>query len=460
MFKLLLVAFSSFLLCAPGAQLLAAQTPAFSRPAGAAEITEVAAGYQALFTCSAHFFAGRPLQDIIDVELVDLQALELPEPEIDVVRQLVHARDNVGNSATAAFRDNVGCTLLPPHWQQGDIGNLPYIAYPATPDMSAVAFPAGDRAQPKPNRKQRALINSAFDGKSFGENTVTVGVAVVHKGKLVAEQYRDGFGIHSGYRTWSTAKSISATLIGIAQRDGLLSVDQPATIPEWQFFDDPRQAITFANLLHMSSGLYSEGANTAAIYFGGQDVVSAATNTRLEVAPNTRWKYANNDTLLLMRALRATLADDLRYMRYPYDELFHRIGMYHTRMEMDHLGNFIGSSQVYTTARDLARFGLLYLHEGVFEGERILPAAWTKYVAEAAPTLPREQGKRGYGAQFWLFDRLEGVPAGTYTTAGNKGQFATIIPQHDMVIVRIGVDPDGKFWRQDQFVNAIVAAFD
>lgn len=457
---LFLVTASSLLLWLPTAALMAADVPAFMRPAGAAETDEVAAGYQALFTCSAHFIAGRPLQDIIDVELVDLREMELPEPEIDVARQLVHARDNSGNSATAAFRDNVGCTLLPPHWQQSAIGRLPYIAYPATPDMSAVPFPGGDRAQPKPNRKQRALINSAFDGNTFGEDTVTVGIAIVHKGKLIAEQYRDGFGIHSGYRTWSTAKSLSATLIGIAQRDGLLKVEQPATIPEWQFFNDPRQAITFEHLLHMSSGLYSEGANTAAIYFGGQDVVSAATSTRLEVAPNTRWKYANNDTLLLMRALRATLADDLRYMRYPYDELFHRIGMYHTRMEMDHLGNFIGSSQVYTTARDLARFGLLYLNEGVFEGERILPAAWTKYVAAAAPALPREPGKRGYGAQFWLFDTLEGVPAGTYTTAGNKGQFATIVPQHDMVIVRTGVDPNGKFWRQDQFINAVVAAFD
>jgi CubicO group peptidase (beta-lactamase class C family) len=432
----------------------------FTRPAGAADISEVTAGYQALFTCSAHFFAGRDLADIVDVELVDMRAFGLPEPEIDTKRKLVRASDNTGHTAVAVYRDNVGCTLLPPHWSEADAARLPYVDYPAAPDLSAVPFPDGDKAATKPNRQQRDLLDAAFDGSTFGEDTVTVGIAVVHKGKLVAEQYRDGFGIHSGYRTWSTAKSISASLIGIAQRDGLLQVEEPANIPEWQYFNDPRQAITLQNLLHMSSGLYGQGANTYAIYFGGQDVISAVTSTHLEVEPNTRWKYSNNDTLLLLRALRATLNDDLRYMRYPYDELFHRIGMYHTRMEMDHLGNFIGSSQVYTTARDLARFGLLYLHEGIWDGQRILPEGWTDYVAQPAPTLPRIDGERGYGAQFWLLDRLEGVPAGTYTSIGNKGQYATVIEQHDMVIVRTGVDPNGKFWRQDKFINAVIAAFD
>ena len=128
-------------------------------------------------------------------------------------------------------------------------------------------------------------------------------------------------------------------------------------------------------------------------------------------------------------------------------------------MEMDHLGNFIGSSQVYTTARDLARFGMLYLSNGQWQGEQILPASWVEYVATSTNTLPREAGKRGYGAQFWLLDTMEGVPKGTYTTAGNKGQLATVVPAANMVIVRTGVDPNGKYWRQDKFVNAIVTAF-
>ncbi len=145
----------------------------------------------------------------------------------------------------------------------------------------------------------------------------------------------------------------------------------------------------------MSSGLFSGGPNTYAIYFGGQDVISAATTTPLEAAPGTRWKYANNDTLLLLRALRHRLGDDLRYLRFPYDELLRPLGMYHTRMEIDHLGNFVGSSQTYTTARDLARFGMLLANDGVWNGKRLLPEGWVKFSRTPAPARPVSQRRLG-----------------------------------------------------------------
>ncbi|MGF1507988.1 MAG: serine hydrolase domain-containing protein [Myxococcota bacterium] len=433
--------------------------PVFHRPAGAADLEEVAAGYQALFTCSAHFFAGRPVQDILEVELVDLAPLDLPPPEIDERRRLVRSTDHRGQTMVAAFREDVGCTLLPPHWTEADVGHLPYIERAPPPDVEGLPFPTGDRARPRPNRAQRRLLEEAFDGATFGDGTVTVGVVIVREGQIAAERYREGFGIHTGYRTWSTAKSISAALIGIAVDKGLLSVDEPAPIPEWSHFQDPRQRITLANLLHMSSGLMSQGSDTNAIYFGGQDVISAATTTPLVAEPNTRWKYANNDTLLALRALRAVLGDDLTYMRFPYDELFSKIGMHHTRMEMDHRGNFVGSSQVYTTARDLARFGLLHLQQGVWQGERVLPEGWTEFVAAPAPARSAEPETRGYGAQFWLLDTFEGVPPGTYTTAGNKGQYVTIVPEKDLVIVRTGVDPNGRRWIPEAFVKEVVKFF-
>jgi CubicO group peptidase (beta-lactamase class C family) len=283
-------------------------------------------------------------------------------------------------------------------------------------------------------------------------------VVVIKNGKIIAERYRPGFGIHSGYRTWSTAKSISAALIAIAAKQGLLNLDDPASIPEWSYPGDSRHAISYKHLMWMSSGLFSGGDNTYSVYFGGEDVVSAVTTTNLEVAPGTRWKYANNDTLLLLRALRNVLADDLRYLRFPYDELLHPLGMYHTRMEVDHLGNFVGSSQTYTTARDLARFGLLLANDGVWNSQRLLPEGWVKFVSAPAPTRPPKSGEWGYGAQFWLLDQMPGVPAGTFTTAGNKGQFVTVVPGHDLVIVRTGVDPLGVRWTQHQFVAAIVEA--
>ena len=447
-----------------------AATP-YQRPAGIADDKEplIVAGYRALFTCSAHFFAGRPLGDIKKVELIDVDSLGYPDPVIDEQRRIVTATDISGAIVRiAAFRDSMGCTVLPPHWQIGDIPRLPNVQYPPPPDVGNLPFPAGDRVDlPVSGIDARhhalaPILERTFNGKSYadGAGVVTTAVIIVKDGRIIAERYRPGFGIHSGYRTWSTAKSISAALLAIASRQGLLDLDARANIPEWNYPGDPRQAITHKQLLWMSSGLFSGGPNTYAVYFGGEDVISAVTTTALEVAPGTRWKYANNDTLLLLRALRHRLADDLKYLRFPYDELLHPLGMYHTRMEIDHLGNFVGSSQTYTTARDLTRFGMLLSNDGVWNGKKLLPEGWVKFSSTPAPTRPPVTGQWGYGAQFWLLDQMPGVPPGTFTTAGNKGQFVTIVPGHGLVIVRTGVDPIGKRWAQDQLVADVVAALE
>lgn len=442
--------------------------PPYHQPGGIADLTSpfIVAGYRALFTCSAHFFAGRPLEDIKKVELIDVADPALPDPVIDEQRKIVTASDAAGKIVRiAAFRDTMGCTVLPPHWGLSDVPRLPYVQYAAPPEVAQLAFPAGDRVDlpsdgiDARHRPLAQIVANAFDGTTNGEGTVTTGVIILKGGKIIAERYRPGFGIHSGYRTWSTAKSISAALLAIAAKRGLLNLDDHASIPEWSYPGDPRQAITYKHLLWMSSGLFSGGDNTYSVYFGGEDVVSAVTSTNLEVAPGTRWKYANNDTLLFLRALRHLLKDDLRYLRFPYDELLHPVGMYHTRMEVDHLGNFVGSSQTYTTARDLARFGLLLANDGVWNGKRLLPEGWVKFSSTPAPAFKTPiPGIGGYGAQFWLLDQLPGVPAGTFTTAGNKGQFVTIVPGHDLVIVRTGVDPLGKRWAQHQLVADVVEA--
>lgn len=442
------------------ATIAGAQT--YQLPGGAAAYDDpyIAAGFRALFTCSAHFLMDRPLEDIERVELADTRMLELPAPQIDAARRLVRAGDGRGASVIAAFRDTMGCTVLPPGSTDHDVPRLPYAARDLPGNDPQAPFPQGDRVETTEDPRIQPLVDKAFSGAEdgdYGAGTLTTAIIIVQNGRIVAEKYRPGFGVHQGYRTWSTAKSMSASLIGIAIAKGLLSLDEPAPIPEWQGPGDARQAIQLNHLLWMSSGLWSEGSNTYAMYFGGQDVRSSVTTTPLEAAPGSRWKYANNDTLLALRALRQALADDLTYLRFPYDELFHRIGMFHTWMETDHLGDFIGSSQVYTTARDLARFGLLYLNDGVWDGQRILPEGWSDFVSTPAPSLPPEAGKQGYGAQFWLYDQLPGIPAGTYTTAGNKGQFATIVPAADLVIVRTGVDPLGKRWQQPAFVADVIA---
>lgn len=463
-----------FLRSAAFAALLSIAAPTLSetsyqRPAGIADEKEplIVAGYRALFACSAHFFAGRSLDDIRKIEFVDVQLPGYPDPVIDEQRRLVTASDPSGRIVRiAAFRDTMGCTVLPPHWSMSDVPRLPYVSYAPAPDVSNRPFPAGDRvALPASGldphfRSLAPAMERAFDGKTYGSapGVVTTAAIVVKNGQIIAERYRPGFGIHSGYRTWSTAKSITAALIGIAAGQGLLNLDDRAAIPEWSYPGDPRQALTYKHLLWMSSGLFSGGNNTYSVYFGGQDAESAITSTQLEVAPGTRWKYANNDSLLLLRALRERLGDDLRYLRFPYDELLYPLGMYHTRMETDHLGRFVGSSQVYTTARDLTRFGLLLANDGVWNGKRLLPEGWVKSSTMRAPAKPPVPGEWGYGAHFWLLDQMPGVPAGTYTTSGNKGQYVTVVPGHDLVIVRTGVDPNGIRFQHDQFVADVVKA--
>jgi CubicO group peptidase (beta-lactamase class C family) len=186
---------------------------------------------------------------------------------------------------------------------------------------------------------------------------------------------------------------------------------------------------------------------------------SAVAQTRLEATPGTRWKYSNYDTLLLVRAMREVIGDDAEYLTFPHRALLHKIGMRDTVPELDTYGNFILSSQVYTTARDLARFGMLYLHDGVWNGERILPEGWVEYAARPAPaTLLLPEDHEGYGAQFWLDGRHPRLPADTYGTSGARGQHATIIWSRDVVVARMGLDPLVESgWDRPAFVADVLS---
>jgi CubicO group peptidase (beta-lactamase class C family) len=285
----------------------------------------------------------------------------------------------------------------------------------------------------------------------------------------VAERYRPGFGPETQYRTWSAAKMLTNALIGILVGRGLLDVDGPAPIPEWHFAGDPRAKITVANLLHMSSGLQRRGAGCYPVYFGGADAIGEITSARPEVEPGTRWSYANRDTLLLVRAMREVLGDEA-YWRFPIRELLDRIGMRSTVPETDAYGNYVLSSQVFTTPRDLARLGLLYLKDGVWKGERILPEGWIDYSTRPAPA--RKRGIRGvlaygipgfigYGAQIWLYERIPGIIAHeAYSGIGHRGQYVTVVPSHQLVVVRTGLDPEvgDVLWRQDRFFSDLIEA--
>jgi len=193
----------------------------------------------------------------------------------------------------------------------------------------------------------------------------------------------------------------------------------------------------------MSSGLYPvdnvSASGSMLSYFGGASSARGALNRELIREPGTRWDYENYDTLLGVYALKTALGDYRTYLDFPRRALFDRIGMRNTVVGIDRFGDYVLSSQIYTNARDLARFGLLYLNEGVWNGKRIVPESWIRFARTPAPST-RDQG-RDYGGQFWLVpDNRTDLPQDAYSTAGSRGQFTIIIPSYDLIIVRRGED--------------------
>jgi len=429
------------------------------------------AGLKAGMACSAIFIAGRSLEDVLADELGGLPsaAVRAADPVVDRVNRSVAVAYGAGAPPRlAVYRPGRGCTVLPPHAGLEQARSIPNPKIERVPALAKRNFWPDGVVHPESDALT-AVVEAAFDGETYGEETKTIGVVVVHRGTLVAERYRSGFGPRTPYRTWSAAKMLTNALIGILVGRGALDLDAPAQIPEWATSDDPRAAITVAQLLHMSSGLEQEGAGCYPVYYDGADAIKVTTSAALEEPPGSRWSYANRDTLLLVRAMRAALGDQ-GYWRFPIRDLLDRIGMYDTVLETDPYGNYILSSQVFSTPRNLARLGLLFLNDGVWEGERILPEGWVEFSTRAAPARKRGllgllaygiRGFIGYGAQLWLYDRIPGVLSHeAYSGIGHRGQYVTVIPARDLVVVRTGLDPEegGVLWRQDRFFSDLIDA--
>jgi CubicO group peptidase (beta-lactamase class C family) len=432
-------------------------------------VRALAAGYKASFLCSDIFNAG------MTEAQVEKDDLKRTYPELEPIMPKLEARiDHDAKTVSVAFDDklapriaawrpHLGCAQLPIGASPDAARMLPRLSVdPAVQRNDRLPWPNGDRNAAAPPRGDRkALVRTlgaAFDRRTYGQGSETTAVLVVQDGKIVAERYRLDFDMHMSQRTWSVAKSIAGTVVGAAVQQGLIDVDAPAPIPEWSRPGDPRSAITTDHLLRMASGLHSDAAGnrTDAIYFGGTSVTEDAVAWPLETVPGTRFRYANNDSLLAIRALRAKLGDGERALAFPFEALFWKIGMTRTVPETDWEGNFILSSQVWTTARDLARLGLLYLDDGVWNGERILPAGWGAYVSSRGPAQP--PAGFGYGATFWTFPAGSGVPADAYIAQGNRGQYLAIIPSRRIVIVRRGYDGPGTAFDPAAFVRDVLAA--
>jgi CubicO group peptidase (beta-lactamase class C family) len=415
-----------------------------------------AAGYRAALTCSSLWNgAGKSLEAIERDELTGIY----PEIEADV-RILKAEVDETAKRVSVSYRADMpprvaqwtggeGCVTLP-------IGAspMPVPAVAARLAFDDQPWPLGDKAASGPITKgpNKFELATAIDG--FGGRTSSL--LIVKDGRISVERYWRGHDMHTAQRTFSVAKSMAATLIGHAVYRGQIDVNAPALIAEWQSPGDPRAAITTEQLMRMASGLTSDtaGNRTDAIYMGGGAVRQWTVHWPLLNPPGTHYRYANNDTLLGVLSLKA--AQSKAGATLSPAAFFDQIGMTRTFVEHDKDGDYILSSQVWTTARDLARLGLLYQNDGLLDGQRLLPANWRSFVT--TPSGPQPAGMFGYGAGFWLLNKTDGVPADAFGAFGNRGQYLVVIPSRQLVIVRQGYDDDMNRLDIAALVRAIVAA--
>lgn len=422
-------------------------------------------GMQAMMMCNGLFTSHRTLDQIYAQELQYYRMPALPPYGNQVVIDENRRAIAVGGQSTdpiptmrAAYHDGLGCIMLAPDQTFADIDTLPVLDLPPPAgDPAAIPWPDGDRVPETPLPAAvdadalAAAADWAFDRETHGHpSQITLSLLVVYKGQIVHEQYAPGVDQTTKTRTWSTAKSIAVTLIGMMVDQGQLDLDAPLGF-DWlprasDAEADPRQTITLRDVLHMSSGLVPvdnrggcEEAGSCYSYWAGSSSVNGALNRGLIREPGTHWDYENYDTLLGLLALKKALGDEQAYLAFPRRALLDKIGMRNTLPGVDRFGDYVMSSQVYTNARDLARFGLLYLNNGMWNGERLLSEAWIDFVRTPAPST----AGRGhfYGGQWWLVpdDRTD-IPADAYSTAGNRGQYVVVVPSHDLVIVRRGLD--------------------
>ena len=412
-----------------------------------------AAAYKALYYCTGIFTAGHTPERIeADVFNGISPVWEKLFPEmpanIDEKNKTVAVTfDDDIAPRIAAWRPGLGSTQLPIGATMDAVQYLPRLSEDTViPNMDDMPWPQGDQEAFMDLPKSQAdtltqVVSNAFDGKYGG---VTWGVVIVKDGKIISEKYDDnrGYDMHTPHRTNSAAKSFAVSIVGTAVKKGLVDIYKKAPLIEWQKPGDPRGQITINDLLHMCSGLYTErsGDPQQELYFGGAAAAEQSVFSSVDKKPGTRWLYAGSDTIMSVRTVRQAINDDTRFHLYPFKELLWKIGMTRTVLETDWNGDFLMSGDSWSTARDMARFGLLYLNDGVWNNERILPEGWAEYVATPAPAQPDMPGDLGYGAQFWLYGPKQGLPEGIYTAAGARGQYAMIIPSENLVISRRGFD--------------------
>jgi CubicO group peptidase (beta-lactamase class C family) len=454
-------------------------------------LAPVAAGYKAKVLCSAMFVSRRDIDPRFapDVSADSYRILRLFRARVDHDLRTVTCSWLGLWPRTAIYRPGLGATLMVgPSLSEpiatGPMHTLPTGEASVRPrangsDPGSVSekyghAPGGARGaflERAPGNEPDVLgrtVDAAFTEPAPRKPWRTRAVLVLHDGAIVAERYAQGFGPDSALPGWSVTKSVLSALVGILVEEKRLSLQDKALLPEWRFPDDQRAAISVEDLLRMRSGLafseiYSDPrADVTQMLYASSDMAAFAANKPLSAPPGTTWHYSSGTTNILSRIVRQTVGER-EYHTFPPRALFGPLGMNSAVMESDAAGTFVGSSYMFATARDWARFGQLYLEDGAWGGRRILPAGWVRLSATPTPQSP----DGCYGAHWWLkvprelggeTEAASRIPRDAFFGLGHEGQSLTVIPSRRLVVVRLGLSIHVDAWNHARFIADVVQA--
>ena len=377
---------------------------------------------------------------------------QVKDTVVDRAHRTVRLTLTNGVTRVAKQYGSQGCVALP--LGADSVSFTPSVVKSALPPAATTPWPMGDVLPntPWPANVDSAMVARAIDTGFGPPEAMTLAFVVTYKGRIIGERYAKGVGIHSPLESWSMGKSVTGTLMGRLIQMGAYTLEQPAPVPQWQTANDPRRAIRIIDIMRMSSGLRLRGGfdpgydaslgypDHLYLYNGTVNSYEYAATRPQQWLPNTVGRYRNTDPVLASYLVR--LAVEKRgenYHAFPTRALFDKLGMRDAVIYTDPYGNFLGQGYEAIAARDWARLANLYLQDGVWNGERLLPTGYVSYVRTLAPAWVAD-GRPVYGGGFfWMNgDGAEPMPRDAFGMIGAGGQSAWIVPSHDLVIVRIG----------------------
>ena len=442
------------------------------------KLMKVGNAMNSMMLCSGVFISGREANDVLNQDLAPYKDYPFHH-EIDYKNKAVTSSSWGLAEGKVIYRDGGGCTTVL-GMSEEDIRAQRIEQIERLPkNPREIPWPTGDldAFDPSPKGVNMEIlltaIKSAFEEPEVNRPRWTRAILVIYKGKIIAESYAPGITKDTAHIVWSMSKSITSALAGILVGQGKLSLEKGLPFEEWSAPGDRRREITLRHILHMSSGLdfhESTGANvndTSNMLFGLKDPGGFAIRKQLINEPGNVWAYTSGSAVLIYEAMQRLLSEDENVL-FPRKELFNKLGMRSAVINLDPSGGLLGTVFALASARDWARFGLLYMNDGVWEGERILPEGWVAFTKTPTKSFNEESG--GYGAQFWTnkpYDEKHGklkwpaVPREAFYMDGHEKNHAVIIPSKELIVVRLGATHEefGSDFDMGELLSDLLKAF-